>query len=386
MAETIPSRNRWLWGCGAIILLSISIITIAAILTEFQFWSKPLAQPLDLPTPTPIGSELKPSNSPENSPSPENLGSTAEATQPEASEPTIEKKQPLCGAPETLIVLALGIDSRADNYLYGLADVIKIVRIDFVTPKVTVLSMPRDLWVEIPDISDHYGITHGKLNQAYFYGTPGMGYYDGVDGAPGLLARTLLDNFGLVSDNYATVNMVTFSRIVDALGGITIYLPYDVDGRPVDDQTDDMGFFEAGLQHFTGDEALRFSRIRKIDTVFDRMDRQTMVLCALKEKLLSPSVLPRIPAIVASFRDSVLTDLSPEEISQMACILPQLERENLIFTSLPKEMLTQSHIVVDQEKQSTAFVWAADYDLIREIISQFQEGTFPTKPDEPSCP
>ena len=54
------------------------------------------------------------------------------------------------------------------NYLYGLADVIKVVRIDFVTPKVTVISLPRDLWVQIPGIED-FGVTEGKLNQSYFY-------------------------------------------------------------------------------------------------------------------------------------------------------------------------------------------------------------------------
>ena len=55
-----------------------------------------------------------------------------------------------------------------EDYLYGLADEIRVVRVDFVTPKVTVLALPRDLWVEIPEIEDAYGITHGKLNQAYF--------------------------------------------------------------------------------------------------------------------------------------------------------------------------------------------------------------------------
>lgn len=385
MEKQKPGKKRIFWGCGTVIVL-VSLGIIAAILLPFlDNWSQPLAQPLDLPSPTPLNSIINPSPDPGEISSSENTNPSSEDNPTNTFEPTEEKKQPLCGAPETLTVLALGIDSRADNYLYGLADVIKIVRIDFITPKVTVLSMPRDLWVEIPGISDHYGITHGKLNQAYFYGTPGMGYYDGLDGAPGLLARTLIDNFGFFVDNYATVNMITFSRIVDALGGITIYLPYDVDGSPLDENTEDMGFFEAGLQHFTGDEALRFSRIRKIDTVFDRMDRQTAVLCALKEKLLSPAVLPRIPSIVASFQDSVLTDLSPAEISQMACILPMLKRENLNFTSLPKDLLSQSRIV-DSSSQTETFVWDADYDVIRELIIQFQAGTWPTEPDEPSCP
>jgi anionic cell wall polymer biosynthesis LytR-Cps2A-Psr (LCP) family protein len=91
-----------------------------------------------------------------------------------------------------MTVLALGIDGSFD-YRYGISDVIRVVRVDFVTPKVTVLSLPRDLWVEIPEIENSYNITHGKLNQAYFYGTPGMGYK-----GPGRAQdqRTLDLNFG----------------------------------------------------------------------------------------------------------------------------------------------------------------------------------------------
>ena len=51
-------------------------------------------------------------------------------------------------------ILAIGTDARGDNYSYGLGDVIRLVRVDFVNPKVTVLEFPRDLWVEIPDIAD----------------------------------------------------------------------------------------------------------------------------------------------------------------------------------------------------------------------------------------
>ena len=62
----------------------------------------------------------------------------------------------------------------------------RVIRVDFVEPRVQVMTFPRDLYVEIPEIEDHYGITHGKLNQAYLYGNPGYGYYDGPGRGPGL--------------------------------------------------------------------------------------------------------------------------------------------------------------------------------------------------------
>jgi len=291
--------------------------------------------------------------------------------------------QPLCGGPPLMAVLAIGADS--DDYDYGLADVIRVARVDFVTPKVSVLSMPRDLWVEIPDIAEHYDITHGKLNQAYFYGGPGMGYYKGPGGAPGLLARTLDLNFGLRVEHYGAVNMSTFVKVVDAVGGVDLYLPKDVDGRPIDDRTADMGYFTAGQHHFNGEEALRLSRIRKKYNDFTRMDNQNMVICALKAKLTSPAVLPKIPQIIAAFQGAVLTDLSLEQIGQMACLLPHLKRENLLFTSLPGEILSPSRVYSPQQKNTT-FVMEADYDVIRDYVKQFMEGTWPSEPDEPTCP
>ena len=283
-----------------------------------------------------------------------------------------------------MTVLALGIDG-SENYLYGLSDVIRVVRVDFVTPKVTVLDMPRDLWVEIPEIAEQHGITHGKLNQAYFYGTPGMGYYDGPGAGAGLLARTLDLNFGLAVDHYGAVNMQTFVKLVDAVGGIDIYLPTDMDGTPVDDKTEDMGYFYAGQQHFTGDEALRFSRIRKRYNVFTRTSNQNMVLCALKEKVTSPAVLPKIPQIINAFQDSILTDLSPEQLAQLACLAPQLDSENLVFTGISEDLLTPGRVYSPQQKAQT-FVWEADYDVIREIIEQFEAGTLVSDSEGASCP
>jgi LCP family protein required for cell wall assembly len=279
-----------------------------------------------------------------------------------------------------MVILGIGADSRDDNYLYGLADAIRVARIDFRIPSVSVLSLPRDVWVEIPDISDHYGITHGKLNQAYFYGNPGMGYYDGPGAGPGLLARTLDLNFGLRADHYGAINMRTFVRLVDAVGGIDLVLEAPVDGRPVDDHTEDMGYFPAGHHHMNGETALRFSRIRKVDTVFARDDRQTQVLCALKEKLLTAEVVADLPEIVAAFQGSVQTDLSPVQIGQLACLAPFLEPSNLRFASLPEEWLQPAR------NHEGSVVWQVDFEQVRALVRDFVAGAWPTEPEAPSCP
>jgi LCP family protein required for cell wall assembly len=387
----MTKRNLLLVIIGVLI-----VVGLVAGIPLYKKWNQPLGEGLALPTlpPAEISSQDNEGEAPE-------VTETAfqpieENTVPQNEpEPTVAPTdtpiptatpEPLCGGPATMTILALGVDSGGDNdYLYGLADVIKLVRVDFVTPKVTVMSLPRDLWVQIPGIEQH-GVTEGKLNQSYFYGTKGMGYYDGPGGAPGLMARTLQDNFGLTVDHYGTVNMVTFTRMVDAVGGIDVYLPTDVDGRPVDDKTEDMGYFYAGTNHFNGDAALRFSRIRKTDSIFARMDRQTMVICALKDKLLQPSVIGDIPELIASFQGSVVTDLSPAQMSQMACLLPKLSDENIIFGGIPQEELTQGR-QWDERLGNYTFVWKIDYDLVRDYISGFEAGTWPVSDgNSGSCP
>lgn len=362
------------------LLLTVGLLVVAVGVSAYVFifrgWDEPLGPGLELPTVTPTprsDTPTAPSTSAQQ-PSPASTPTSEPTEQPTSTQ------QPHCGGPETMLVLAIGADSRTNDYNYGLADVIRIVRIDFVTPKVTVLSIPRDLWVQIPGISDHYGITHGKLNQSYFYGNPGMGYYDEPGAGPGLLARTLQLNFDLSVDHYIAVNMRTFEKIVDAVGGIEVYLPEPVDGRPVDEKTEDMGYFPAGQHHFTGEEALRFSRIRKVDSVFHRMDRQTQVICALKEKVLSPGVIDDIPGIIAAFYGQVLTDLSKKQLLQMACLAPKVRRENLLLTSLPRDLFTQSRT------ESGSFIWDTDFEVIKGYIEDFKQGTWPSEPDEPSCP
>ena len=112
-----------------------------------------------------------------------------------------------------------------------------------------------------------------------------------------------------------------------------------------------------------------------------------MVLCALKGKLLTPSVLPKIPDIIGSFKDSVITDLSLEQMGQLACLLPHLDSDNLLFTSFPDELFEQKRVFSPQLEDNTA-VMDADMDILREYVQQFMEGTWPVPSEDEgaSCP
>ena len=327
----------------------------------FRFYRQPLGPGLGLPTAT---QNTKPTLT--TFPIDE-MNSDVLTAQPTAT------SQPLCGGPSVMNILAIGSDARGANYLYGLADIMRLVRVDFVNARVTILEVPRDLWVEIPGISDHYNITHGKLNQAYFYGNKGMGYYDGPGEGPGLLARTLNLNLGAQPDHYLAVNMKTFEAIVDAIGGIDVYLPYDVS---VKSPTNPKGFsVDKGQHHFDGETALWVARIRQYN-VFGRAENQNIIMCALRKKLLSPAIVPAIPQLIKDFQRYVQTDLSPAQINQLGCLAAQMHGADVVFASFPIELFKRSKIY-DEQLNGETFIFDADFNVLRDYIDRFQQGTWP---------
>ena len=345
------------------VLGSVLLILFVASTQGLRLYRQPLGPALELPT----------STQPSLTTFPLKTNTLQDITPTVIPSTATAAPQPLCGGPAMMNILAIGSDARGDHYLYGLADIMRLVRVDFINARVTVLEVPRDLWVEIPEISDHYDITHGKLNQAYLYGNKGLGYYDGPGEGPGLLARTLNLNFGARPDHYLAVNMHTFESIVDAIGGIDVYLPYDVS---VKSASNPKGFeVHAGQHHFDGETALWVARIRQYST-FSRAENQNIVMCALRKKLLSPALVPAIPELVRSFQRYVQTDLSPEQINQLACLATQMDGQDVVFTSFPSELFKATK-TFDPQLGATTFTLDADFNKLRNYIDQFQQGTWP---------
>lgn len=274
-----------------------------------------------------------------------------------------------------MYILLMGSDIRGTDYTYGLADSIRLVRVDFVTPSVTMLDFPRDLWVEIPGISDHYGITHAKLNQAYLFGSPGMKYYDGADGGAGLTAKTLDLNFGAQVDHYLVMNMNTFVHLVDAVNGIDIYLDHQVDMNPEQDGANPDKVYQAGSNHLDGAQALAFARDR-IPTIFQRARFQTMILKALEQKMLTPAMIPVWPQVIEDFSNSVQTDLSPNEISQLVCLAKSLTSDKITTVAFPDNMFKSADTYDDYRKVYT-YTLDVDFNQIRQYVADFMKGIWP---------
>ena len=367
-----------------LVLLILALgITLSGIYLLYR-WNKPLGPSLDLPTYTPGNvsvtsiSTLAPTPINELSDSNPLITSTlaANTAQLATHMPTpAPTRQPLCGGPTTMTILAIGSDERSTGYLYGLADSIHIVRIDFTVPNMMVIDFPRDLWVEIPGISDHYGITHGKLNQAYLYGNPGMGYYAGPGEGPGLLARTLDLNFGLRVDHYLAIDTQTFVRFIDAVGGVDVDVESSIDLTGGTPTPDPKYYLSVGRHHLDGQLALVLATNR-IPSTFQRMKYEKIILTALREKLLSPATLPKIPGLVTKFITSVQTDLSPKEINSLICIGQAVPKGNIQADSFPQDMF-KADVTYDEYRNVTTFVYDVDFAKLRAMIADFMQGVWP---------
>lgn len=271
----------------------------------------------------------------------------------------------ICNGPdEPIMVLVLGTDQRNRGYMYGLADSIMVFRVDFQGERVEVMSFPRDLWVEIPGIEEA-DRTHGKLNQAYFFGTKDMGYFEGEGYGAGLMAETLNVNYGLDINHYIVINMRIFVEVIDAIGGIKVYSP-----SPIYSQHQTKPVLKAGGYVFGGKEAQLYARYRDPRNVLDRTDRHAILLRAVWEQIFSLQTVFRIPELVGAFKGNVLTDLHLAQISQLLCLSTRVGGEGTTYYTIPRDELYHPDWV--------GSVWLEkEPGFLRELLGEFQNGKLP---------
>ncbi len=308
-------------GCAILSLFVLGCFALAFFLWFQPRQSVPLAEPLDLPAPTQTYAQ--------------ELGSGPVASiqlNMAQKKPTpAATPRPLCGKTAQWTVLVVATDQGGtDNYLYGLADVIRVVQVDFTQPQINVVALPRNLLVTPPARLKVDGPL--LLNQAYFFGTPGMEHYEGSGHGAGSLAETIQYNFGVTADHYLVVNFQAFVNFVNAIGGIEVDLPTYVDDRP-------NAYFPPGKQTLNGQQALTLGRIRRKYSDLTRIDNQTLVLQAVFKRLQNPAVIKKIPQIYAAMKDSVITDVTPNQITDLTCMATKVKSDDLDFYSPAEPMI-----------------------------------------------
>ena len=197
-------------------------------------------------------------------------------------------------------ILLIGTDSRGEDR--GRSDSMILLSINSKTDKITMCSLMRDMYVQIP------GYGSNKLNAAYSYG------------GPELLMDTIEENLYIEIDDYVTVNFVSFANIVDAVGGVEIEVsdneadamnvllqsPEGVSffGEPSESDLLDGG----GTYNLSGKQALCYSRLRYVGNAdFERTQRQRKVLEAIIKKAANPV---RIGAVAKEALPSMNTNMS----------------------------------------------------------------------------
>ena len=229
-------------------------------------------------------------------------------------------------------ILVVGSDRRADESANGRSDSTMIATIDTKNKKVKVTSLMRDMYIDIPG--------HGmdKFNSSYSYG--------GVE----LLADTITKNFDIKLDGYVIVDFSSFKKVINQIGGVTVNVTEKDAAYLNNTGEQDSGFIlkkkyrtvKVGKQKLNGDQALAYSRIRKVvhpkygDGEFGRCLRQQEVLQSLLKEVKSQS-LTSVLGIATDMMSEVSTDLDSAHIQSLIKAVMNFKLNKIESLRLPYE-------------------------------------------------
>ncbi len=206
------------------------------------------------------------------------------------------------------------------------SDTIIIATIDPVSRSAALLSLPRDLWVDIPE----YG--PNRINQAYFLGQA----YEYPGGGSQLAAETVEAFLGVPIHYHVAVDFQAFIEVVDLMGGVVIQVPEHIEDPNYPDNCYGYDPFtiDAGLQRLDGATALKYARTRAtFGGDVDRAGRQQQVIMAVRDQATQLESLPQLlfnaPQLWQSFQDNVTTNLQFDEALQLANLVRNMPAENV---------------------------------------------------------
>jgi LCP family protein required for cell wall assembly len=215
----------------------------------------------------------------------------------------IEETPQVWDGKERITILLMGLDFRDWESGDGppRTDTMMLLTIDPVAMTAGMLSIPRDLWVEIP------GFEHNRINTAYFLGEtnnlPG--------GGAGLAMKTVENVIGVPIQYYAILEFSTFEKLIDEIGGIDVLVKERVKISPIGRTSI---WLDAKPYHLDGPEALAYARARKTDGGdFDRAERQQQVALAIRDRVIGfdmiPTLVAKAPTLYQQLKTGIKTNL-----------------------------------------------------------------------------
>lgn len=272
---------------------------------------------------------------------------------------------------ERINVLMLGIDSRCDEEGPVRTDSMMLISIDPVDKSMSLLSLPRDLWVDIPAFGTD------RINKANYLGE--LNAYPG--GGPALAAETVESFLGIKVDHYVTVNFEAFRDFINLIDGIQIDVPEAINDQNYPDECYgyDPFVIGTGVQSMNGPIALKYARTRATQNGdIDRAERQQAVILAVRQKVLDVNMVPKLitrsPQLWRTFQDNVSTSFNEAEVIQLALLVQDIHRPKI------RSGVIDFNYVFNETTADGQQVLVPRYDEIREL----REDLFP--PVQPPPP
>jgi LCP family protein required for cell wall assembly len=232
-------------------------------------------------------------------------------------------------ATEPTTVLLLGTDRRNTFSSTDNTDTILLFYLDPETQRAAMLSIPRDLYVDIP------GHDQNRINTAYAYGER-----DGTGGLA-LARQTVSATLGIPVDHAVLIDFTVFVTVVDAIGGIDVDVPYDIHDPTYPDSGIgyDPFYISAGSHHLDGATALKYARTRAtVGGDFDRTARQRQVVMAVRNQVLSldllPSLIAQSPQLWANLQGAFEADLTLSEMIDLAITASHIPTDQIAMGAI----------------------------------------------------
>lgn len=296
--------------------------------------------------------------------------------------------QPIAGVPtptptpkppyDTYVILGYGGGGHSGGKL---TDTIITVFVDKQRQRITLLSLPRDLWVELPTEPDK--LTGWKINAAYAIGSDDRRYnkkpiqFTGPAGGGEMTKYALEKVLGLPIEHFIALDFDGFIRSVDILGGVDVAVAqtftdplYPIEGEENNtcgkpqEEIDAIHatvsaekaaelfpcryetlHFEKGTQHLDGITALKYVRSRhspEAGNDFSRSQRQRSLIVAVKNRIFSIDFLPRAIPFINTLAGHVQMDLSIEDLQKLIAEAPQLNQYEIMNLALTDKNLLQN--------------------------------------------
>ncbi|MHB0936137.1 MAG: LCP family protein [Armatimonadota bacterium] len=259
-------------------------------------------------------------------------------------------------------ILILGTDVNFVDKGIPRSDTIKLASVDMTKPSISILSIPRDTWVEIP------GYGHGKINSAYQRG--GDVEIDRVRSAQSVVSSLLSSVSGqeIPIDYYVRIQTGGFKKIVDALGGVEIDVEKQMD---YDDNYQNLYIhLKPGRQLLDGKQAMGYVRFRHdAEGDYGRMRRQDQFIRALAAQLEKPETKSRLPQVLGAVDSMLKTDLTLNDIRAIKRVASTLGMEGIHTVQLPTQSGWKGRAAVEE---------VTDYAAAQQAISDLLNGPRPT--------